>query len=140
MTTGVSTNRLALLKEAFFAQFRSAPLVIARAPGRVNLIGEHTDYNDGYVLPVAIDRDMLVAASPLENVKAQAVEVYSLDYQESDSFSVHSIAPAPDKKWSDYLRGIVKILLDDGRSSLSFPCCIVRQCAAGSRLELICCF
>src|SRR5919108_6535810 len=49
------------VRAAFRDQFGGAPDVIARAPGRVNLIGEHTDYNDGFVLPVAIDREVRVA-------------------------------------------------------------------------------
>lgn len=50
------------LIEVFRTQFGEAPELIARAPGRVNLIGEHTDYNDGFVLPCAISRQTMVAA------------------------------------------------------------------------------
>ena len=52
------------LQEAFVAQFREPPQHIIRAPGRVNLIGEHTDYNNGFVLPCAIEQHTLVALSP----------------------------------------------------------------------------
>jgi len=47
-----------MIEESFTKTFAAAPEVVARAPGRVNLIGEHTDYNDGFVLPAAIDRYM----------------------------------------------------------------------------------
>ena len=50
------------LRQTYRDEFGAGPEVIARAPGRVNLIGEHTDYNDGFVLPVAIDREVRVAA------------------------------------------------------------------------------
>ncbi|MFN5903282.1 MAG: galactokinase family protein, partial [Novosphingobium sp.] len=50
------------LQALFHKHFGAAPEVIARAPGRVNLIGEHTDYNDGFVLPCAISRQTIVAA------------------------------------------------------------------------------
>ena len=50
------TGVLVIIEEAFEKTFGQAPEVVARAPGRVNLIGEHTDYNEGYVLPAAIDR------------------------------------------------------------------------------------
>ena len=56
-------ERIALLKEQFAQQYGSAPELIVQAPGRVNLIGEHTDYNDGYVLPIAIDRSALIAVA-----------------------------------------------------------------------------
>ena len=58
------SQRVSDLKAQFSAQYGAAPEIIVRAPGRVNLIGEHTDYNDGYVLPIAIDRSVLVAATP----------------------------------------------------------------------------
>src|SRR5262245_40075887 len=50
-------------RSAFRSAFYREPSVVSRAPGRVNLIGEHTDYNDGFVLPFAIDRDVVVCAS-----------------------------------------------------------------------------
>ena len=52
------------VSESFVELFGGKPSVIARAPGRVNLIGEHTDYNDGFVLPMAIDRAIWIAARP----------------------------------------------------------------------------
>ena len=57
---------------------------IVRAPGRVNLIGEHTDYNDGFVLPMAIDRAVWIALAPRDD---RRVVVYSLDYDETAEFS-----------------------------------------------------
>ena len=57
-------SRIGILRETFKQKYGLQPDLIVRAPGRVNLIGEHTDYNEGLVLPVAIDRDMLIAASP----------------------------------------------------------------------------
>ena len=56
-------TRLAALRQAFQEQFGSLPQVISRAPGRVNLIGEHTDYNGGFVFPVAINRTALLAVA-----------------------------------------------------------------------------
>ena len=57
------SERVAALEAEFKRQYGAAPELIVRAPGRVNLIGEHTDYNDGYVLPIAIDRSVLVAVA-----------------------------------------------------------------------------
>jgi galactokinase len=114
MMTSVLSDRLMSIKESFFAHFRSAPVAIVRAPGRVNLIGEHTDYNEGFVLPVAIDRDMLVAASPATDETSKTVEIYSLDYKASDSFSMESIQSSADKAWSNYFRAVIKTMLDQG--------------------------
>jgi len=74
-----------------FRQFfgMEAALVVC-APGRVNLIGEHTDYNDGYVLPVAIDRSVLLAASPRSD---QRVVVHALDFDQQAEFSLDDITP-----------------------------------------------
>ena len=61
---GEGGGALERLADAFARRFGYAPSVAARAPGRVNLIGEHTDYNEGLVLPCAIDRDTVVVAAP----------------------------------------------------------------------------
>ena len=71
------------------AQFRerygSNPVAMAAAPGRVNLIGEHTDYNAGFVLPMAINRTCLIAASPNDS---NEIVLYSIDREEELRFSL----------------------------------------------------
>lgn len=84
---------------------------VVRAPGRVNLIGEHTDYNDGFVLPAAIDRDVILAARARAD---RRVRVYSLDYRERVEFSLDDIAYDLDHPWSNYLRGTLSILAAKG--------------------------
>lgn len=79
---------------------------IARAPGRVNLIGEHTDYSGGLVLPAAIDRDIVIAFRPRFD---GAVKLYSADYQEYSEFSIDrrvAIESDPVHPWSNYFRGV----------------------------------
>lgn len=78
-----------------------------RAPGRVNLIGEHTDYNDGFVLPAAIDRDMLMALHPHGG---RDVLLNSLDFASESTFNLDQIGYDTDQPWSNYLRGVCYIL------------------------------
>ena len=91
------------LVSAFTTRFGRPPALIAEAPGRVNLIGEHTDYNGGFVLPVAIDRTTLVAASA---AREAASRVWSIDLAAESRF----LAGRPDRDakepWSDYVRGV----------------------------------
>jgi galactokinase len=95
---------------AFYARFQRRPKGIFRAPGRVNLIGEHTDYNDGFVLPVAVDRAAWLAASPREDAWAT---VRALDMKNDEqTFPVDRI-PSSDGGWSDYPKGVVWALLED---------------------------
>lgn len=75
--------------------------VIARAPGRVNLIGEHTDYNDGFVLPAAVDKEIVFA---LQKNASDKVHVYSIDMKESTSFNVKELKPQ--KGWINYIIGV----------------------------------
>ncbi|WP_347331974.1 galactokinase [Marinimicrobium locisalis] len=102
-----------LLAEQFEARYHRPPSVLAQAPGRVNLIGEHTDYNDGFVLPAAIDYVNAVAAAPRHDRQIQAT---ALDIQgQSVRFSLDKpMENDPVSPWSDYLRGVVQALLADG--------------------------
>ncbi len=89
---------------AYRSRFGRSPEVVARAPGRVNLIGEHTDYNDGFVLPFAIDRTVQVAAGP---AAAGFVTVHSAAMNETVTFPTEVSQPATDAPWQNYLRGVV---------------------------------
>jgi len=85
--------------------------VVARAPGRVNLIGEHTDYNDGFVLPAAIDRYIWFAG---RRTRDRRVRAHSTDFQDSVEFNLDSIEQDPQHPWSNYLRGVAKFLGEMG--------------------------
>ncbi len=86
---------------AFIKRYKESPQFIVRAPGRVNLIGEHTDYNDGFVLPMAIDRAIWVALRPRDDL---AVKVSSLDFSKPCEFSLEEITHGDG--WGEYLRGM----------------------------------
>jgi galactokinase len=96
---------------AFRDAYGRGPTRIARAPGRVNLIGEHTDYNDGFVLPCAIDFETAVAAGPGEGPE---VSVVAADFGgATDRFRID--APiARVGEWRDYVRGMAVVLGEDG--------------------------
>jgi galactokinase len=100
-----------MINEAFQEIYGTAPDVIARAPGRVNLIGEHTDYNDGFVLPAAIDRAIDFGA---RRRKDNVVHAYSIDFQDQVEFSLDAIEKDDGHPWSNYLRGVFKFLQEDG--------------------------
>ncbi|MFM5097290.1 galactokinase [Aeromonas veronii] len=97
----------------FAEQFAKAPDLLVRAPGRVNLIGEHTDYNDGFVLPCAIDYETCVAIGLRDD---RQVQVIAADYDnQRDQFDLDQpIEHHPSQRWSDYIRGVVKYLQERG--------------------------
>jgi galactokinase len=99
--------------DAFSRAFGMGPAHLVQAPGRVNLIGEHTDYNDGFVLPCAIDHGTVVAASPRDDA---VVRVLAADYRgEIDEFRLDEpIKPQIDILWPNYVRGVAKYLLEHG--------------------------
>lgn len=92
----------------FERHFGSSPELLVRAPGRVNLIGEHTDYNDGFVLPCAIDRAVYVAARPRSD---RVVHVYTTMFSQSDRFDLDHVERSSERPWSNYVRGVARGLL-----------------------------
>ena len=97
----------------FEAAFRRAPRV-HRAPGRVNLIGEHTDYNDGFVMPMALDRSTWVAAAPRDD---RTIVARSREYGETMTIDAGTQRPQrPQRRhWVDYVRGVSAVLSDVAR-------------------------
>lgn len=108
--TGALVDRL---RTGFGAAFGGDPGWIARAPGRVNLIGEHTDYNEGFVLPCAIGVSTLIAVRARDDGQ---VNVVAADFGAArDTFDLAApIIPRPEVMWPNYVRGMVKAMLDAG--------------------------
>jgi galactokinase len=100
-----------MIEERFEQIFEVAPEVMVRAPGRVNLIGEHTDYNEGFVLPAAIDRYIEFAGRRRADRRVRA---HSVDFNDSVEFSLDDIRKDSEHRWSNYLRGVSKFLEEDG--------------------------
>ena len=103
------------LRERVQAEFRqrfgAEPAFLARAPGRVNLIGDHTDYNDGFVLPMAIDREVWLAVRARDD---RRVFVHSIDFDEDATFALDD-GSARRGGWVEYLRGVAWALEEGGR-------------------------
>jgi len=99
------------LLDAFRQQFHDAPAFLVRAPGRVNLIGEHTDYNEGFVLPMAIEQAVWIALRPRAD---REVRLRSLDYPQAAEISLDRLEKGPGG-WVEYLKGMAWALEADGR-------------------------
>ena len=108
-------------REAVVAAFRKAadhdPEAVAFAPGRVNLIGEHTDYNEGFVLPAAVDRGVAVAA---RRVPGETFTLHAVDLGESCTFARGALKRDPGHSWADYFKGVVWALSNRG---IDVPAC-----------------
>jgi len=97
---------VARVSAAFARAFGGEPAIVVAAPGRVNLIGEHTDYNDGFVLPAAIDRHVVIAARPRPDriVRLHAADIGAAGA--SSTFNLADIRPDTEQRWSNYERGV----------------------------------
>ncbi len=95
---------------AFRRHFDSSPTWVVRAPGRVNLIGEHTDYNDGFVLPMAIDRAVWIALRPRVD---RRLIVHSLDCDARTNLTLDELRRG-DHDWTEYVKGVAWVLQERG--------------------------
>lgn len=93
--------------------FRSSPEILSQAPGRINIIGEHTDYNRGYVLPAAIHRKIKFLASRRDDDR---VRIWAEAFDEERSFSLVGLRDSNDYHWDTYIKGIFWVLIKNGMS------------------------
>jgi galactokinase len=107
----IRSDRQVLMSEEFARRFGTEPEVWVRAPGRVDLMGSHTDYNEGYVLTLSIDRDVWIAARPRAG---RSVTVYSLNSGGGGPFDLGDIAHDEVSPWTNYVRGVAHVLQDEG--------------------------
>ncbi len=106
------------VKEKFKTSFSVSDPLIVRSPGRVNLIGEHTDYNNGFVLPAAINKAIYMAVSRRSD---DEIHLISLDLDRQYTGSVSHIVPTT-LHWPDYILGVVKQIQQAGHSAGGFNC------------------
>ena len=118
-------------QDAFESVFEGLADVIVQAPGRVNLIGEHTDYNAGFVFPAAIDRWVVVAARSRADSR---VRIYSAMHEEVAEFRVNDVLAAQ-SNWADYPKGVVREFQKLGHSLCGFDAAIVGNVPMGAGLS-----
>lgn len=123
-------NEPSKVADAFEQTFGTAPTVVVRAPGRVNLIGEHTDYNDGFVLPMAINRAVWLALRPRDD---DTVKLYSLDFGVWGTFSLSGLVK--DKGWLEYPKGVAWALQEEGYTLQGFEGVVTGDVPRGSGLS-----
>ncbi len=120
------------LRAIFHKLYKREPRLF-RAPGRVNLIGEHTDYNEGFVLPMAIERETVVAGAARDD---SLVRVHAFDVKESAEFDLS--APAGERvrgHWLDYVEGVARVLQERGASLRGADLAIHSDVPAGAGLS-----
>jgi galactokinase len=117
---GMTHPALLAAREAYLAVFGAGALTLAWAPGRVNLIGEHTDYNEGWVLPVAVDRVTALAGQPRAD---GVIRLYSSHHRETVTFALAGLTPETSAErgaalpgWARYPLGVVAEMLGAGHS------------------------
>jgi galactokinase len=123
-------SRQQSLTEAFTQEMSGTPSIWARAPGRVELMGSHTDYNDGFVLTMAIDRDTWIAARPRQD---RQVRVASINAGEMREFSIDDL-PRPGS-WTAYIHGVLWLMSRAGYECPGFDAVIEGNVPVGSGLS-----
>lgn len=113
MNTAIIQNVL----DTFQSNFIGQPLLV-RAPGRINLIGEHTDYNNGFVLPASVEQAIYLALS--QSGDSEQCSLISLDMEDRYDFKLSEISPLPANSWQNYLLGVVAQMQDAGYALQGF--------------------
>ncbi|MDP3392247.1 galactokinase [Sediminibacterium sp.] len=122
----------ATVENFFFDQYNLQPAVIVRSPGRVNIIGEHADYNNGFVLPAAIDKAAYLAVS-LRN--DNEIHLTALDLNETFSTTVDELKPIGDISWPNYILGAAAQFLKRNISLPGFNAVLASDVPIGAGLS-----
>ena len=136
-TMGSTENRhkhISDVRQKFESVFDGAPEFVVSAPGRVNLIGEHTDYNDGYVFPVAIDKYIHIAGRERSD---RCLVLHALDVNEAVELNLDTLRPIPENAptWSYYLIGVALLLQESGNEIMGMDAVITGDVPIGAGLS-----
>lgn len=116
----------------FLYQYQQPPAIIVRSPGRVNIIGEHTDYNDGFVLPAAIDKAAYIAISLREDAQ---IHLTALDLNETYTTTVSDIKPVNEVNWPNYILGAAAQFIKRGIRLPGFNAVLTSDVPMGAGLS-----
>lgn len=121
------------LFQNYYAHFPSAlhPLIV-RSPGRINFIGEHTDYNNGFVLPAAIDKEVRIAISARED---NEIHLFALDLEETFMITLQDLKPVTEVNWPNYILGVVAQFLKKGLFIKGFNAILTSDVPMGAGLS-----
>ncbi len=117
--------------DKYTGSFRSLPDIIVRAPGRINFIGEHTDYNEGFVLPAAIDKSIYVGLGKSNDHQSRII---SFDYNDSVTFN-NKYPKKTGQHWANYIIGVTTILQKLGKNIGHFNALVIGDIPEGAGLS-----
>src|SRR5258706_10845162 len=120
------------VKDVFKRHFGYTPVHVIRAPGRLELLGNHTDYNEGLVLSLAIDRYLWIAASPRKDGR---IEIVSSAFTESEKFWLDDFSKNPSNPWADYVKGVLAQLRQRGVNFSGFNAAIHSTIPVGAGMS-----
>lgn len=121
-----------LISTKYANEFGAAPQIIVRSPGRVNIIGEHTDYNEGFVLPGAIDKAAYVAIGLRED---DEIHLTALDLNESFSININNLKPVGDVSWPNFILGAAAQFIKRGTRLKGFNAVLISDVPIGAGLS-----
>lgn len=119
------------VKDTFRRVFNSEPQIVVKSPGRINVIGEHTDYNNGFVLPAAIDKGVYIGISSRDD---NNIELYSVDYNEKYNTDTTTLTFGPEL-WTNYILGVTRILKQKFDGIKGYNLVVVGDVPLGSGLS-----
>lgn len=119
------------VKDTFLRVFNSEPQIVVKSPGRINVIGEHTDYNNGFVLPAAIDKGVYIGISSRDD---NNIELYSVDYNEKYNTDTTTLTFGPEL-WTNYILGVTRILKQKFDGIKGYNLVVVGDVPLGSGLS-----
>ena len=131
-STDAGTDVMLRVRQQFAVLHGRAPSLLAVAPGRVNVIGEHVDYNGGWVLPAAIDRCLVMAVAPRAD---RRVRLATADFDGMLEFEATDLAPSSSRDWGRYVRGVLAGLRLAGHEVPGFDACVASTIPVGGGLS-----